>query len=63
MRHSILAVILDFVEETEKRKKNSLPNSSGPVCILQIFENNLSGSFRVRAEKNGSGGLLKNNRA
>ena len=51
MRHRILAAILDFVVETEKRKKNPQPNSSGPVCILQIFENNLSRGFQVRAEK------------
>ena len=57
MRHWILAAILDFVEETENgKKKISQTNSPGPVCILQIFGNNLSGGFRVRAETSGGGG-------
>ena len=55
MRHRILAVILDFVEETEERKKNQ-PNSPGPVCILQIFGNNPSRGFRVRAGTKSVGG-------
>ena len=46
----ILTAILDFVEETEKRKKNYQANSPGHVCILQIFVNNPSRGFRVRAE-------------
>ena len=57
MRHRILAAIFDFVEETEKRKqKNYQTNSPGPVCILQIFGNNPSEGFRVRAEASGGGG-------
>ena len=44
----ILAANLDFVEETVERKKKQ-PNSPGPVCILQIFGNNPSRGFRVRA--------------
>ena len=50
-----LVAILDFVEETEKRKKIQA-NSPGPVCILQIFGNNPSRGFRVRAETSGGGG-------
>ena len=43
--------MLDFVEETEQRKKIIYQaNSPGPVCILQIFGNNPSRGFRVRAE-------------
>ena len=38
----ILAAILDFVEEAEKRKKNDWANSLWPICILQIFRNNPS---------------------
>ena len=53
----ILVAILDFVDETGKRKKkNYQANSTGPVCILQIFGNNLSRGFRVRAETSGGGG-------
>ena len=66
MRHRILAAILDFVEETEKRKKKILPgNSPGPVCILQIFGNNPSRGFRVRAETAAAaaGGPSKNNKS
>ena len=37
-------------------KKNYQANSPGPVCILQIFGNNPSGGFRVRAETSGGGG-------
>ena len=60
--HRILAAILDFVEETEKRKKIHQANSPGPVCILQIFGNNLSRGFRVRAETSvgvGGGGRTR----
>ena len=32
--------ILDFVEEAEKRQKNSPANLLGRICILQIFRNN-----------------------
>ena len=50
-----LAAILDFVEETLKRKKIIYQaNSSGPVCILQIFGNNPSRGFQVKAETSGS---------
>ena len=57
MRQLILAAILDFVKETEKHtKKNYQTNSPGPVCILQIFGNNLSEGFRVKAETSGGGG-------
>ena len=55
MRHRILAAILDFVEKTEKRKKNYQANSPGPVSILHIFGNNPSRGFRVRAETSGGG--------
>ena len=57
MCHRILEAILDFVEETEKRKtKIYQTNSPGLVCILQIFGNNPSRGFRVRAETSGGGG-------
>ena len=39
-RHRILAAILDFVEEAEKRRKKV--NVLGPICILQIFRKNPS---------------------
>ena len=58
MRHRILAAILDFVKETEKCKKTIYTNSPGPVCILQIFGNNPSRGFRVRAETSGGGGQV-----
>ena len=39
----ILAAILDFVEEAEKRRKKIYRASFlGPICILQIFRNNPS---------------------
>ena len=47
---------MDFVEETEKRKKNYQANSPGPVCMLQIFGNNPSKGFLVRAETKCGGG-------
>ena len=50
----ILVAILDFVEGTEKRPKK-LANSLGPICILQIFRNNLRRGFRVRAETSDGG--------
>ena len=57
VRHRILAAILYFDEETEKReKKNYQANSLRPVCILQIFGNNPSKGFRVGAERSGGGG-------
>ena len=50
----ILAAILDFVYETEK---NYQVNSPGSICILQIFGNNPSRGFQVRAgTKCGGGG-------
>ena len=53
-RHKILEAILNFVEKNEKKFQ---ANSPGPVCILQIFWNNPSREFQVRAEtKCGSGG-------
>ena len=52
----ILAVILDFVDETEKmQQKNYQANSPGPIGIMQIFGNNLRRGFRVRAETKCSG--------
>ena len=51
-----MAAILDFVEKTEKRKKKYQANSRGPICKLQIFENNQSRGFRVRAETKCGGG-------
>ena len=44
-----------------KKKKNYQANSPGLVCILQIFGNNMSRAFRVRAETKcgGSGRTLK----
>ena len=37
------------------QKKNYQANFPGPVCILQIFGNNPSRGFRVRAETSGGG--------
>ena len=34
----------------KKLKKEKKANSPGPICILQIFGNNPSRGFRVRAE-------------
>ena len=49
-----------LLKKLKKRKKNKnyQANSPGPVsvCILQIFGNNPSRGFRVRAETNGGGG-------
>ena len=38
------------------KNKNYRANSPGPVCILQIFGNNPSRGFQVRAETSGGGG-------
>ena len=38
------------------QKKNYQANPPGPVCILQIFGNNPSRGFRVRAETKSGGG-------
>ena len=56
MRHRILAAILDFVEEAEKREKKLPGKFSRAVCILQIFGNNPSRFFGVRAETSGGSG-------
>ena len=41
------------------KKKIHQANSPGPVCILQIFGNNPSRGFRVRAETSGGGGRIQ----
>ena len=48
--------MLDFIEETEKRKKKIQTNSPVSICILQIFGNNPSRGFRVKAETKCGGG-------
>ena len=45
-----------LLKKLENANKNYQANSPGPVCILQIFGNNLSRGFSVRAETNGGGG-------
>ena len=42
-----------LLKKLKNAKKNYQTNSPGPVCILQIFGNNLSRGFRVRAETRG----------
>ena len=50
----VLAAIMDCAEESKKRSKNCYQaNSLGPICILQIFRNNPTRGFRVRAETSG----------
>ena len=53
-----------LLKKLKNAKKIHQANSPGPVCILQIFGNNPSRGFRVRAETSGvGGGLSKNNRS
>ena len=58
-----------LLKKLKNAKKIILPgNSPGPVCILQIFGNNPSRGFRVRAETSGgtaaaAGGPSKNNKS
>ena len=47
---------LILLKKLENAKKIYQANSPGPVCILQIFGNNPSRGFRVRAETSGGGG-------
>ena len=42
-----------------EKKKIYQANSPGPVCILKIFGNNPSRSFRVRAETKRGGGQTR----
>ena len=46
---------LILLKKMENAKENHQANSPGPVCILQIFGNNPSRGFRVRAETSGGG--------
>ena len=41
---------LSLLKKLKKEKNNYQANSPGPICILQIFGNNPSRGFRVRAE-------------
>ena len=45
-----------LLKKLKNAKKNYQTNSPGPVCMLQIFDNNPSRGFRVRAETSGGGG-------
>ena len=45
-----------LLRKLKNAKKIHQANSPGPVCILQIFGNNPSRGFRVRAETSGGGG-------
>ena len=45
-----------LLKKLKNSKKVHQANSPGPVCILQIFGNNPSRGFRVRAETSGGGG-------
>ena len=47
---------LILLKKLKNAKKNHQTNSPGPVCILQIFGNNPSRGFRVKAETSGGGG-------
>ena len=46
-------ILLKKLKNTQKKYQ---ANSRGPVCILQIFGNNPSGGFQVRAETSGGSG-------
>ena len=54
-----------LLKKLRNAKKNYQTNFPGPVCILQIFGNNPSRGFRVRAETcgGGAGGLGKKNKS
>ena len=45
-----------LLKNLKNAKKSNQANFPGPVCILQIFRNNPSRGFRVRAETSGGGG-------
>ena len=45
-----------LLEKLKNAKKIHQANSQGPVYTLQIFGNNPSRGFRVRAETSGGGG-------
>ena len=53
----IWAAILDFVKKTKKTPRKNYQKNSGPICILQIFRNNPSRGFWVRAEETSCGGV------
>ena len=47
---------LILLKKLKNAKKNYQANSPGPICILQIFGNNPSRGFQVRAETKRGGG-------
>ena len=47
-------ILLEKLEDAKKKFTRQIP--TGPVCILQIFGNNPSRGFRVRAETRAGGG-------
>ena len=48
-------ILLEKLENTIKKKYQA--HSPGPICLVQIFGNNLSRGFRVREETKCGGGV------